>query len=177
MPQPVVSIVMGSDSDLAVMGGAVEVLAEFGVPHEVRVISAHRAPDRTAAYAQSARGRGIRVIIAGAGMAAALPGVVAALTPLPVIGVPLRSTSSGLDGADALYSTVQMPPGVPVATVGIGGAKNAAHLAVRILALSDADLADRLDDARQAMADAVAARDARLQEIGIAAYLHQQAKE
>ena len=171
MNQPLVSIVMGSDSDLEIMSGAARVLDEFGVAWEIRVISAHRTPDRAAAYADSVRSRGVKVVIAGAGMAAHLAGVIAASTPLPVIGVPLRSASSGLDGSDALYSTVQMPPGVPVATVAIGGARNAAHLAVRILALADAELAERLDSGRARMADEVASKDAKLQQVGIDAYL------
>ena len=168
-----VSILMGSDSDLPVMLGAAQVLEAFHVAHEVRIVSAHRTPERAAQLAREARGRGVKVIIAGAGMAAHLAGVVAAHTPVPVIGVPLRSEKSGLDGADALYATVQMPPGVPVASVGIGAAKNAAHLAVRILALSNADLARKLDDARREMSESVAAKDERLQQIGAKTYLQE----
>jgi 5-(carboxyamino)imidazole ribonucleotide mutase len=167
----VVGIVMGSDSDLPVMRGAADVLSEFGVPFEVLVLSAHRSPGRAAEYARTAGERGLRVIIAGAGMAAHLAGAMAAHSPLPVIGVPLRAGSSGLEGADALYATVQMPPGVPVATVAIGGAKNAGHLAVRILALGDADLAAKLDDFRRRMDRGAAEKNARLDELGIDGYL------
>jgi 5-(carboxyamino)imidazole ribonucleotide mutase len=137
-----VGIVMGSESDMAVMGAAGTVLERFAVAYEIEVMSAHRAPGRVAEYAAGAAARGLRVIIAGAGMAAHLPGVVAAHTTLPVIGVPLLGKSLG--GADALYSCVQMPPGVPVATVAVDGAKNAAVLACQMLALSDPSLADAL---------------------------------
>jgi 5-(carboxyamino)imidazole ribonucleotide mutase len=131
--RPVVGILVGSESDREPMQVAVDELEARGIPHELEVRSAHRTPDAVAEYARSARGRGIRVLIAGAGLAAALPGVVAAHTDLPVIGVPLRSRLSVLDGLDALLSIVQMPPGVPVATVGVDNAKNAAVLAARIL--------------------------------------------
>jgi len=167
-----VAIMMGSDSDLAVMRGAADVLAEFDVGHEVRVLSAHRSPERTARYVAEAPGRGVRVFICGAGMAAHLAGVVAAHTALPVIGVPLKS-SAGLSGADALYSTVMMPPGIPVATVAIGGAKNAAHLALRILALGEPGLARRIDDYRASMDAGVAAKNERLDELGLDGYLRQ----
>src|SRR5277367_1515514 len=141
---PVVAVIMGSDSDWTVMSAAAEALAEFGVPHEVRVVSAHRTPLDMAAYAQTAAGRGLKVIIAGAGGAAHLPGMVAALTPLPVIGVPVPLQY--LDGMDSLLSIVQMPAGVPVATVSIGGARNAGLLAVRILAAHDPTLHQRMAD-------------------------------
>jgi 5-(carboxyamino)imidazole ribonucleotide mutase len=131
--QPLVGILVGSESDRERMQAALDELSERGVPHEFEVRSAHRTPDAVAEYARSARERGIRVLICGAGLAAALPGVVAAHTDLPVIGVPLRSSKSILDGLDALLSIVQMPPGVPVATVGVDNAKNAAVLAARIL--------------------------------------------
>jgi 5-(carboxyamino)imidazole ribonucleotide mutase len=157
-----VAIIMGSDSDYAVMSGAAEVLAEFEVPHEVRVVSAHRTPLAMAQYAQSAVGRGLKVIIAGAGGAAHLPGMVASLTPLPVIGVPVPLKH--LDGMDSLLSIVQMPAGVPVATVSIGGARNAGLLAVRILAASDSSLAERMTDFQQQLADTARAKDAALQE-------------
>ena len=170
MTQPLVAILMGSDSDLAVMRGAVDVLAQFGVPHETHVMSAHRSPVRVAAFVELAPERGVRVFICGAGMAAHLAGVVAGHTSLPVIGVPLGGCGS-LGGADALYATVQMPPGVPVATVAIDGAKNAAHLAVRILALVDPDLAAKVDAFRASMDDEVAAKDARLADLGVDAYL------
>lgn len=147
---------MGSDSDLPVMEQAEEVLKEFGVPYELDVMSAHRTPDKVREWVSSARGRGIRVIIAGAGMSAHLAGVVAAHTTLPVIGVPLAS--GALNGVDALYSTVNMPPGVPVATVAVDGARNAGILAVQILAASDSSLASRLEEFKQQMAAKVEER-------------------
>lgn len=139
---PLVGIIMGSDSDMPIMEKAGTVLDRFEIPWEIEVMSAHRAPDRVTEYARAAAGRGLKVIIAGAGLAAHLPGVVAAHTSLPVIGVPLYQ--EGLAGADALYSCVQMPPGVPVATVAIGGSKNAAVLATQIIATADKDLSERL---------------------------------
>ncbi len=144
-----VGIIMGSDSDLPVMKQAVEVLDELGVSYEVTIVSAHRTPDRMVAYAREAAGRNVRVIIAGAGGAAHLPGMVAAMTDLPVIGVPVRS--SNLQGLDSLLSIVQMPGGVPVATVAINGAKNAGILAVKILALSDSELAEKVRNYRTTM--------------------------
>ncbi|MHB8873741.1 MAG: 5-(carboxyamino)imidazole ribonucleotide mutase [Myxococcaceae bacterium] len=151
MSEPLVGIVMGSDNDRSIMDRAGEVLTRFGVPFESAVMSAHRAPARVADYARLAAGRGLKVLIGGAGLAAHLPGVMAAYTTLPVIGVPLYQ--SGLAGADALYSCVQMPPGVPVATVAIGGAKNAAILAVQILAASDASLTERLLSFKKELAE------------------------
>ncbi len=139
--EPVVSIIMGSTSDLPVMEKACQLLNDLQVPFEVNALSAHRTPDEVERFAKEALPRGIKVIIAAAGMAAALPGVIAAQTPLPVIGVPIKGM---LDGLDALLSIVQMPPGIPVATVGVNAAQNAAVLAVRILALSDEALAARL---------------------------------
>jgi len=162
MSGPSVGVIMGSDSDFAVMGAAAEALAEFDVPHEVRVVSAHRTPLDMASYAQEATGRGLRVIIAGAGGAAHLPGMVAALTPLPVIGVPVPLKY--LDGMDSLLSIVQMPAGVPVATVSIGGARNAGLLAVRILAASDPALSQRMAAFQQKLADTAHAKDAALQQ-------------
>jgi 5-(carboxyamino)imidazole ribonucleotide mutase len=141
---PRVAVVMGSDSDWSVMQDASQVLTDFGVDHEVEVVSAHRTPDKMIAYGRSAAGRGIGVIIAGAGGAAHLPGMLASVTTLPVIGVPVPLAR--LDGIDSLLSIVQMPGGIPVATVSIGGAKNAALLAVRILSTSDATLATALAD-------------------------------
>jgi len=146
MEKPLVGILMGSDSDLPVMGKAAEVLKEMGIPFEMDISSAHRLPDKTANYAKTARDRGIEVLIAGAGMAAHLAGVLASQTTLPVIGVPLKS--GALDGVDALYSTVQMPPGIPVATVAIDGAKNAAYLACEILSIKYPEIAKKLDDFR-----------------------------
>ncbi|MEW6738633.1 MAG: 5-(carboxyamino)imidazole ribonucleotide mutase [Nitrospirota bacterium] len=147
MNKPLVLILMGSDSDLPVMEKAGEVLKEMGVPYEMDISSAHRLPEKTAEYSKSARDRGIEVIIAGAGMAAHLAGVVASHTTLPVIGVPLKS--GALNGVDALYSTVQMPPGIPVATVAIDGAKNAAYLACSILSIKYPEIADRLEAFRE----------------------------
>jgi len=141
--KPVVSIIMGSTSDLPVMEKACKLLDEMQVPFEVNALSAHRTPDAVESFARTAQERGLKVIIAGAGMAAALPGVIAASTTLPVIGVPIKGM---LDGLDAMLSIIQMPPGIPVATVGVNGAQNAAILAVEMLALSDADLAKRLSD-------------------------------
>ncbi|HJR45586.1 MAG TPA: 5-(carboxyamino)imidazole ribonucleotide mutase [Actinomycetota bacterium] len=146
-----VGIIMGSDSDLPVMEKAQAVLDRFGIEHETEVMSAHRKPARVAEYASSADDRGLKVIIAGAGLAAHLPGVVAAHTPLPVIGVPLYQ--EGLAGADALYSCVQMPPGVPVATVAIGGSKNAAVLAAQIIATGDEALRQKLRDYKRELAE------------------------
>ena len=163
-----VGIVMGSDSDLPVMSKAAEVLDEFGISYEMHIISAHREPELFFEWARGAEERGIRVIIAGAGMAAHLPGMCAALFPLPVIGIPMHTTSLG--GRDSLYSIVQMPSGIPVATVAIGGAKNAGLLAAKILAVSDQDLLARLKDYSAKMADEVAAKDARLQKTGYREY-------
>ena len=166
MENPQVLIVMGSDSDLPVMEEGAKVLAEFGVPYEMRISSAHRSPQRTATLAAEAAGRGIRVIVAGAGMAAHLAGVIAAETILPVIGVPIGG--GALNGLDALCSTVQMPGGVPVATMAIGraGARNAGILAVQILALTNAGLAERLTVYREKMAQEVDAKDRVLQTAG-----------
>lgn len=162
---PRVMILMGSDSDWPEMSGAREVLASLGIHSDVRVSSAHRTPERTATLVREAKGRGIEVIICGAGAAAHLAGVVAAMTNLPVIGVPLAG-GSPLAGIDALLSTAQMPGGVPVATVAIGkaGAKNAAYLAARIMALHDEELSDRLDDFVTGMAAGVEEKDRKLQE-------------
>ncbi|MEA2452049.1 MAG: 5-(carboxyamino)imidazole ribonucleotide mutase [Actinomycetota bacterium] len=146
-----VGIIMGSDSDMPVMEKAVAVLERFGIESEIEVMSAHRKPTRVSEYASSAADRGLKVIIAGAGLAAHLPGVVAAHTYLPVIGVPLFQ--EGLAGADALYAIVQMPPGVPVATVAIGGAKNAAVLATQIIATGDEALTAKLRDYKKELAE------------------------
>ncbi|HLO25205.1 MAG TPA: 5-(carboxyamino)imidazole ribonucleotide mutase [Geobacteraceae bacterium] len=164
MQNPQVLIVMGSESDLPVMEEGAKVLAEFGIPYEIRISSAHRSPARTAALAGEAAGRGVRVIIAGAGMAAHLAGVIAAETVLPVIGVPI--TGGALNGLDALYSTVQMPGGIPVATMAIGkaGAMNAGIFAVQLLALGDERLTAALVSYRERMAESVAAKDQALQD-------------
>ena len=163
-----VGIVMGSDSDLEVMAKAADVLEEFGVEYEMTIISAHREPEVFFEYAKGAEERGFRVIIAGAGMAAHLPGMCAALFPLPVIGVPMHTSSLG--GKDSLYSIVQMPPGIPVATVAIGGGKNAGLLAVKMLAMSDPELLDRLKKYSAGMCAEVQAKDKKLQENGYRNY-------
>ena len=162
MQQPVVGIVMGSDSDWPTMRPAAEALDEFGVPHEAHVVSAHRTPRRMLEYAETAADRGLRVVIAGAGGAAHLPGMIAAATPLPVIGVP--RPLDRLDGLDSLLSIVQMPAGVPVATVSIGGGRNAGLLAVRILAAGDEQLRASVTRFQLVLADSVLARDVALQE-------------
>ena len=159
---PLVGVIMGSDSDLRVMQGAVEVLSEFQVSHEVRIVSAHRTPDVLYDYATSAAERGLRVIIAGAGGAAHLPGMAASMTPLPVIGVPVPLEH--LSGLDSLLSIVQMPAGIPVATVAIGNARNAGLLAVRILGAYDAELRGRLQRFADTLADAVKEKDERTRE-------------
>ncbi|MGI9018645.1 MAG: 5-(carboxyamino)imidazole ribonucleotide mutase [Euzebya sp.] len=159
---PLVGITMGSDSDLAVMGDAVEALKDLDIPYEVRIVSAHRTPDVLASYGREASERGLKVIIAGAGGAAHLPGMLAAYTLLPVIGVPVPI--GNLQGIDALLSIVQMPKGVPVATVAIGNARNAGLLAARILATADPDLARRLAEDRQDMHDKVVDTDAQVRQ-------------
>lgn len=160
---------MGSDSDLPTMQPAVQVLEDFGVAVEVRVLSAHRTPLEMAAFAEAAVGRGLKVIVAGAGGAAHLPGMVAALTTLPVIGVPVQSRA--LSGVDSLHSIVQMPAGIPVATVAIGNGTNAGLLAVQILATADPALAEAIRRYRLRLHDQVCAKDARLLELGSTAYL------
>ena len=160
MPEPLVGVIMGSDSDWRVMQAAAEALGEFDVPYEVGVYSAHRTPQRMLDYACGAAGRGLRVVIAGAGGAAHLPGMVAAATPLPVIGVPVPLAQ--LDGLDSLLSIAQMPAGVPVATVAVGGARNAGLLAVRILATGDTALRERMVRFQVDLADSVLAKDAAL---------------
>ena len=157
---PVIAIVMGSDSDWPIMSAAAEAVSEFGLGYEADVISAHRMPDECIAWGRSARERGLKVIIAGAGGAAHLPGVLAAVTPLPVIGVPVDLKV--LDGMDWLPSVVQMPAGVPVATVGIGNARNAGLLAVRMLAASDPQLADKVVEFQAQLRDAARAKGAKV---------------
>lgn len=157
-----VAILMGSDSDFGVMSKAVSVLKEFGIPVEAHVYSAHRTPEKVAEFATNAKDNGFGVIIAGAGMAAALAGVVAGHTTLPVIGVPLKSNV--LEGVDALLSTVMMPSGIPVATVAIDGSKNAAYLAAQILAISDEELAKKVLENRQKQSAAVLVKDQEIQE-------------
>lgn len=160
MPEPVVAIVMGSDSDWAVMQDASAVLTEFGVAHEVEVVSAHRTPERMIAFGQGAAARGLKIIIAGAGGAAHLPGMLASVTTLPVIGVPVALAK--LDGLDSLLSIVQMPAGIPVACVSIDGARNAGLLAIRILAASDPALAVKLTDYARDLEALVAQKNAAL---------------
>lgn len=159
---PLVGVIMGSDSDYTVMADAVQVLREFGIPHEVEVVSAHRTPDKMVDYARAAAGRGLRVVIAGAGGAAHLPGMVASMTTLPVVGVPVPLAK--LDGMDSLLSIVQMPGGIPVATVSIGGAKNAGLLAARILGAADPAVAAQLVDYAQQLTDMVEVKNAALQQ-------------
>ncbi len=163
-----VSIVMGSDSDLPVMAKAAGILDELGISYEMRIISAHREPDVFFEYAKTAQERGVKVVIAGAGMAAHLPGMCAAIFPMPVIGIPMHTTSLG--GRDSLYSIVQMPSGIPVATVAIGGGVNAGLLAARILAVSDGELLARLQEYTANMKEGVEKKDARLQECGYQNY-------
>lgn len=169
MVQPLVLILMGSDSDLKVMSAAAKLFDEFKVPYEVRISSAHRVPERTAKLAGEAQARGIEVIVAAAGLAAHLPGVVAAYTTLPVIGVPLKA--GALNGQDALHAIVQMPPGIPVATVAIDGAKNAAILACQILGVKYPSIREKLTAYKENMAKEVEAKDTKLQQEGITAYL------
>ncbi|MBW4647259.1 MAG: 5-(carboxyamino)imidazole ribonucleotide mutase [Kastovskya adunca ATA6-11-RM4] len=166
---PLIGVIMGSDSDLPTMQDAIAVCEDFGVPCEVAIVSAHRTPERMVKYAQTAHERGIKVIIAGAGGAAHLPGMVAALTPLPVIGVPVASRH--LQGVDSLYSIVQMPGGIPVATVAIGNAKNAGLLAVQILASHNPELLKQVQQYRQDLANSVMHKQEKLDEIGYQQYL------
>ncbi len=166
-----VAIIMGSDSDLPVMKESAKFLDELKIPYEVYISSAHRVPDKTAAIAKNAVANGIEVIIAGAGGAAHLPGVIAACTTVPVIGVPIQS--GALNGLDALYAIVQMPSGIPVATVAINGAKNAAILAAQMLSLKYPEIAEKLIAFKKEMADGVEKKDAKLQELGIDGYLAQ----
>ncbi len=163
-----VGIVMGSDSDMSVMSKAAEILDELGISYEMNIISAHREPDEFFNYAKSAEEKGFKVIIAGAGMAAHLPGMCAAIFPMPVIGIPMHTTSLG--GRDSLYSIVQMPTGIPVATVAIGGGANAGLLAAKILATSDSELLKKLKDYSNGLKEAVIKKDAHLQEVGYKNY-------
>lgn len=165
---------MGSDSDLPTMAGAIAICEEFEIPHEVAIVSAHRTPDRMVDYAQTAHLRNLKVIIAGAGGAAHLPGMVASLTPLPVIGVPVSTRH--LSGVDSLYSIVQMPGGIPVATVAIGNAKNAGLLAVQILATQQPELLQRVQQYRQTLTQSVLEKQHRLEQLGYAQYLTEMGK-
>ena len=170
---PKVGIVMGSDSDMKVMSQAADMLEKLGVEYEMTIISAHREPDVFYEYAKSAEEKDFKVIIAGAGMAAHLPGMCAAIFPMPVIGIPM--TGKVLDGQDALYSIVQMPPGIPVATVAIDGGKNAAILAAKILATSDPELLKRLKDYSREMKEEVEAKAEKLAKLGHKEYMAQKA--
>jgi len=169
MNEPTVGIIMGSDSDLPTMSEAISICEEFSVACSVAIVSAHRTPSRMVEYAQTAHQRGLKVIIAGAGGAAHLPGMVASLTPLPVIGVPVPSRH--LQGVDSLYSIVQMPAGIPVATVGIGNAKNAGLLAVQILAAHQPELLERVLIYRKTLSESVMKKQNQLEELGYQNYL------
>lgn len=169
MKKPQVGIIMGSDSDLEIMKDASKVLDELGIENEINILSTHRAPDETAKYAKSAKKRGLKVIIAGAGGAAALPGSLAAITTLPVIGVPVETKTLG--GVDSLYSIVSMPPGVPVATVGINSSKNAGILAAQIIGVSDFKIAQNLVNYKLKIKKEVLAKNSKLQQIGWEKYL------
>lgn len=171
---PLISIIMGSDSDLPTMEAAIAICEEFNVTTEVAIVSAHRTPQRMFEYAQSAHQRGIKVIIAGAGGAAHLPGMVASLTPLPVIGVPVATRN--LQGVDSLYSIVQMPGGIPVATVAIGNAKNAGLLAIQILGIQQPELLEKIQQYRQSLNESVMAKQNRLEELGYQDYLEKSKK-
>lgn len=164
-----VGIIMGSDSDMQVMAKAAEVLEQLGIAYEMTIISAHREPDVFFEYAKGAEARGFKVIIAGAGKAAHLPGMCAALFPMPVIGIPMKT--SDLGGVDSLYSIVQMPSGIPVATVAINGGANAGILAAKILATSDDEILQRLKKYSEDLKDQVVEKDQRLQEVGYKAYM------
>jgi 5-(carboxyamino)imidazole ribonucleotide mutase len=171
MSSPLIGIIMGSDSDLPTMQKAISVCEDFGIPYEVAIVSAHRTPERMVEYAQQAHLRGLKVIIAGAGGAAHLPGMVAALTPLPVIGVPVQSRQ--LQGVDSLYSIVQMPAGIPVATVAIGNAQNAGLLAVQILGSYQPDLLEKVLHYRQSLKTMVLEKQAKLEQVGYRQYLQE----
>jgi 5-(carboxyamino)imidazole ribonucleotide mutase len=169
MQTPLIGIIMGSDSDLPTMKAAIEICEQFAVAHEVAIVSAHRTPERMVEYAQTAHARGLKVIIAGAGGAAHLPGMVASLTPLPVIGVPIQTKA--LQGVDSLYSIVQMPAGIPVATVSIGNATNAGLLAVQILATQDPKLLAQIQLYRESLKELVMGKQAKLATVGYRDYL------
>ena len=169
MTPALIGIIMGSDSDLPTMKAAIEICEQFEIAHEVAIVSAHRTPERMVEYAQTAHERGLKVIIAGAGGAAHLPGMVASLTPLPTIGVPIQTKT--LQGVDSLYSIVQMPAGIPVATVAIGNATNAGLLAVQILATYDPELLAQVQSYRQSLRDMVLDKQARLAQVGHRNYL------
>lgn len=172
MKKPLVGILMGSDSDLEKMSEAAQILDELGIENEVQVLSAHRSPKETADYATGAKKRGIKVIIAGAGGAAALPGTIAAITTMPVIGVPIKSKS--MEGLDSLLSIAQMPPGVPVATVGVDGARNAGLLAAVIIGLLDSNIAKKIENFKKELKLGVLKKNSKLTKIGWKKYLDNQ---
>jgi 5-(carboxyamino)imidazole ribonucleotide mutase len=174
MTKPLVAILMGSDSDLGIMQDAAKVLDDFKIPYELTVVSAHRTPDRLFEYAKTLTTKGIKVVIAGAGGAAHAPGMVAALTPLPVIGVPVKAKS--LEGLDSLLSIVQMPPGIPVATVGINAAKNAGILAAEIIGASDASIQKKVVEYKEKLKGSVVEKAKKLEAIGYQKYLNESAK-
>jgi 5-(carboxyamino)imidazole ribonucleotide mutase len=169
--QVLVSVIMGSDSDLPVMAKAVDMLDHFSIPYEVTIVSAHRTPNRLFEYASKAKGRGLKVIIAGAGGAAHLPGMVASITPLPVIGVPIKSSNS-IDGWDSILSILQMPGGIPVATVALNGAKNAGILAASILGIQDDTLLKKVEEYKSSLAEEVKSKYTELESLGYTAYLN-----
>ena len=174
MSKPLIGIIMGSDSDLPVMSAAADICEEFGIAYEVDIVSAHRTPGKLVAYATSAEKRGLKVIIAGAGGAAHLPGMVASETPLPVIGVPVKGKS--LEGMDSLLSIVQMPGGVPVATVAVNGAKNAGILAAQIIGASDSSLREKITAYKKDMAEIVEKKSEKLQKLEYKKYLNEMGK-
>lgn len=175
MDKPLVSIIMGSDSDLSVVRDAAKTLEEFGVGYEIKIISAHRNPAGLNQYLKSAVDNGVKIFIGAAGGAAHLPGVIAAQTTLPVIGIPVKAWS--LDGMDSLLSIVQMPPGVPVASVGINGAKNAALLAIQMLALSDKNLQNKLSEFKQGWKELIEKKSEKLEKLGVEKYLEEKSKK
>jgi 5-(carboxyamino)imidazole ribonucleotide mutase len=172
--KPLVGIIMGSDSDLPVMQEAANLLDELGIPYEITIVSAHRTPERMYEYAKEAAEKGLRVIIAGAGGSAHLPGMTASLTPLPVIGVPIKTKA--MDGLDSLLSIVQMPPGIPVATVAVNGAKNAGLLAAKVIGVSDKTVQSKLKEYAQNLEDSVLKKVEKLDEAGFKKYLEENKK-
>ncbi|CAN5841627.1 5-(carboxyamino)imidazole ribonucleotide mutase [soil metagenome] len=168
---PLVGIIMGSDSDLPIMKEAARVLNEFEISYEVKIVSAHRTPVELVEYSQTAQSRGIKVVISGAGGSAHLPGMVASMTSIPVIGVPINNSANPLNGIDSLYSIIQMPPGVPVATVAINGAKNAGILACSILSISQSHLQNKLNQFKEKMREDVKLKNKKLEEVGLDKYL------
>lgn len=168
---PIVGIIMGSDSDLPIMKEAARILNEFEISYEIKIVSAHRTPVELFEYSQTAQSRGIKVIISGAGGSAHLPGMVASMTSIPVIGVPINNSANPLNGIDSLYSIIQMPPGIPVATVAINGAKNAGILACSILSISQPSLLKKMNQFKEKMREEVKLKNAKLDEVGLDKYL------